>query len=368
LVAVGGYVPPTIETVRVVNVNIGDWSVNCVSEYGNKRYFDLQVMSPYFHFMNGEGIYAMPEVGCMAWVCRPSDGEFATPFILGYQAPFDTENTSYRSGRQNLNPGDIMMRTRDENFIIMRRGGVVQIGATPTAQRIYVPIQNVIRDFCENYQLFTFGGEMTWETGRTDETTTGDAPTIFKLFAKQLANDPKHIAELSIGSHGEDDPLTMSLVVYDNGTDGRGPQVTMEIANDGTVTWSLENDWNLTVAKNILMETLEESIALTSADKFTVDAVGAIEMTSDEDWQVHAPGAKITADNIINLSSPKVRLGGVDAIHPAVKGDVLATLLSQLISIVGGLICASTGGPIGVAANGLAGSVNAIKSTTVFVK
>lgn len=363
------YAPAAVETVRVVNVNIEDWSVDCVSELGNKRYFDIQVASPYFHFVNGEGVYVMPEVGCMAWLCKPSTGRFSTPFLMGFQAPFDTDHVSYRSGRQTLNPGDIMLRTRDENFLVLRRGGVIQIGATPTAQRIYVPLQNMIRDMCENYQLFSFGGEMKWVTERDDKTDDGSVPTRLEIHAKQKANDPLHVADLTIGSHEEDDTLILKLVVWTDGTKEREAQVRLDITNDGNVTWNVENDWNLTAAQNIILKALEGDYSVTTdKGKMTWSSKDNMKMTSQGDWNVEAKGAKIKADNIINLDSSKIRLGGSDARYSAVKFEALETFLEALIGVIMGLVCASTGAPIGVGAKSLKTMIEPIKSTAVYVK
>lgn len=363
------YLPPTIETVRIVNVNLEKWTVDCISEHGNKRFFEVQVMTPYLHFMNGEGIYVMPEVGCLAWICKPSEGSKAAPFILGFQAGPYAED-GFKSGRQSLNPGDIMMRTRDENFIILRRGGVVQIGATPTAQRIYVPIQNVIRDFCENYQLFTFGGEMVWKTGRNEETTKGDAPTVFEIHAKQKANDPLHVADLSIGSHGEDDPLTMKLVIWTDGTKEREARVQLQITNEGDVTWDLEQSWTLNATQDILMTSAEGNVEITASKaEMKLTSKSHMWQKTEGDMNVSVTGTsqeKVQGTKIIDCAT--IRLGGLDARNPAVKGLELASLLNSILAVIAGLVCASTGAPIGSAANALLSQVDSIKSSTVFVK
>ena len=99
-----GYQAAVVETVRIVNVNVDAWSVDVVSEYGSKRWFDIQVMSPYFHYVNGEGIYAMPEVGALAWLCKGSAGERAESFIIGYQSPYD-ESRRVPGRKDGAQPG-----------------------------------------------------------------------------------------------------------------------------------------------------------------------------------------------------------------------------------------------------------------------
>jgi len=328
------YVAPLVETVRITNVNINDWSVDCVSEYGYKRYFDLQVMSPYFHFSNGEGIYTMPEVGALAWLCRSSQGRFGAPFIMGFQAPYDEKNASFRSGRQTMNPGDIMMRTRDENFMILRRGGVVQIGATPVAQRIYLPLQNFIKDFCENYQLFHFGGEMTWITERDDKTTEGNAQTKLSFKIKSTADEPSHVLELTMGSHGEGDPVKLHLQVFDNATKERKVKADLSITNEGDVVWNIEQDWTLTVKRDLLCLTEEGSITLDSADEGTFSAQNDVLVKSSK-ANVTVDGAQnatVTAGTQTEIEAPLIKLGSGASSEPVVRGQALATLLTALIN------------------------------------
>jgi hypothetical protein len=335
----GGYQPAIIETARITNVNLDDWSVDCITEHQYKRHFDLQVSTPYFHFANGEGIYVMPEVGAMVWLCKPSSGQFAAPFIMGFQSPYDEANASFRSARQNLNPGDIMLRTRDENFIVLRRGGVIQIGATPIAQRIYVPIQNYIKDFCENYELNAFGGDLTWVAERDDQTTDGAAPTRFRLRAKQKANDPEHIATLSVGSHGEGDPLTLQLVINDSGEEGATQQVSLSITNDGDVSWALEKDYSIEAKGNVQVTSTEGNVDINSV-------LGAINQQAGTNWSATAvvnalieAGAvvEVKAGTSVAIVAPQILFGGSAASSPSVKGDKLVEILTELITKVGAL-------------------------------
>lgn len=336
--------PAIIETCRIVNVNIETWSVNVMTEHGGKYEEDIQIMSPYFHYHNGEGMYVVPEVGALAWVCFPSTGDGAAAFILGFQAPHDEDHDSYACGRQSFNPGDIVLRTRDENFIVVRRGGVVQIGATPTAQRMYIPIQNVIRDFCENYELNTFGGELIWETKRDEETTSGDALTKFSLLAKQKADDPLHIAELTIGSHGEDEPTTMKLLIWSDGTKERAIKVQLAIKNDGDVVWDVEKDYVMNVGGEILI-TAEGDISHLTKANYVVSADENIEVSSSKKHEVVCENSVIQAGKSHVVDSAAIKLGSAQAIQPAVKGTDLVTVLNQICTVISTLTYQPTGAP-----------------------
>jgi hypothetical protein len=354
-IAENKYFPSYIESVRIVNVNIENWSVDAVSVFGNKRFFDIQVMSPYFHFMNGEGIYVMPEVGAMAWLCKPSSGKFGAPFLLGYQAPFDEDTSSFRNSRQSLNPGDIMMRTRDENFMILRRGGVVQLGATPTCQTMYVPIRNMLKNFCENYELNTFGGEMTWFTDRTDQTTDGSAPTVFTLAARERANDQNPVATLTMGSHGEGNPTTLRIAIKESSQKSAAVTVDLTLGKDGNV--KLEVKKNVSVlAESFSVVTSTGDVSFNSGKNFDAVCKGTMALTATGGVKVSSPATVEIAgatSTVIGGGSTPVLLGGSSAKYQTVRGagpsgkNTLTTFLTDLIELLNGKITsAAPGSPV----------------------
>jgi hypothetical protein len=212
-----------VETGMIVNVNPKNKTVDWASQYTGKLIPDLQVMSPYLHFNNGEGFTAMPEVQALCAVCWPSDGE--SPFIMGFLEPPESVNTSavdgapqtttsptssdsdespsdasYSGGRPALNPGDMYLQGRDDNFIVLRRGGVLQLGSTSICQRMYVPIRNVIRDFCENWEMNTASGSLVWQVHRQENDPTGSAPTELSLITREYAQDKQASIRVSFGA------------------------------------------------------------------------------------------------------------------------------------------------------------------------
>jgi len=179
------YGDTTIETGIIVDVDLRRWTVDIGTQYSDKQLFGVPWASAYLHPENGEGFHIVPEIGAQCLVCTPSDGD-TSPFILAY-LPIP-KGDSYRSNRIDMNPGDMGMYTRDGNFVLVRRGGVVQVGATQVAQRMYIPVNNLIRDFAENYSLTTFGGELVWETDR-QATKNSRTPARYVLRAKQYAEE-----------------------------------------------------------------------------------------------------------------------------------------------------------------------------------
>jgi hypothetical protein len=94
----------------------------------------------------------------------------------------------------------MLWQGRDENFVVLRRGGVLQLGSTNICQRAYVPVLNYIRDFCENYELNTAAGSLTWTVKRQEGDTSGNAPTEYELIAREFAQDKKASIKVLLGS------------------------------------------------------------------------------------------------------------------------------------------------------------------------
>ena len=179
--------PATVCLGRIVNVDYDNWTVDVELDSNGAVYESVQVGMPYFYGPEGEGFFAAPEVGSRCAVVIPSDS--SDPFILCFLAfaedaapyssttPQEAETAedepsveiSYRNGRPALRPGDMAIAGRDGNFFILRRGGALQIGASPAAQRIFIPIRNLIQDFAENYGIELAGGKMKWEIISEDD-------------------------------------------------------------------------------------------------------------------------------------------------------------------------------------------------------
>lgn len=227
----------------IVDVNVKNWTVDVHSKFDRRKWFDIQVGSPYLHFNSGEGLYVMPEVGAKCIVCLPSDG--TQPFISTFIAPLETRGAeakeneegdlelvapggkdktveaSFSAGRYPAKPGDIVARTRDGNFLILHRGGVVQIGATQLSQRIFVPIGNLMMDISERYAHHNVGGSINWglQEGPSEATSPTQFAQVFRIYAndewadlriacgkvKKLTGEPDgsvtldRLKELSIG-------------------------------------------------------------------------------------------------------------------------------------------------------------------------
>lgn len=230
--------PVIIEDCTVVDVNKNNSTVSVVTVHTSKRFDDIQVGMPYFNNANGEGWYGLPEVGAFCKLCRGSDT--TPPFIMCFiaiptvressdgtptrstSAGGSTTDVSFKGKRLDLQPGDMAWTTRDENFIILRRGGVLQIGSTDLAQRICVPINNYIYDICENYSMDTLGGNLRWNVERVENDPGGNAPISYVLKLNEFAQDQKAsimVRHMPPGSSEGDSKSAWEVVVAKDGID-----------------------------------------------------------------------------------------------------------------------------------------------------
>lgn len=207
--------PAFIHEARVIDVNLVTWTVDVRSQFDQKFYPNVQVASPYLHANRGEGFYAVPEVNAKCLVCLPSDGPppFVLAFIMPMENPEDAEGDDeaeaaaekaganrgavFSGGRSRGKPGDMVWKGRDGNFVVLHRGGVLQIGATELAQRIYIPLGNIVTDVSQNYEHHNTCGSVNWglSTSYTDQNPETEFRQTFRLYA----NDEKATVRLAVG-------------------------------------------------------------------------------------------------------------------------------------------------------------------------
>lgn len=241
---------------RVTNVDYVNWTVDVYSQFDQVRAFAIPVGSPYQHSNRGDGISVVPEVGAKCAVCWPGDS--SPPFVLAFLMPHETipdtgtdedpggtgdrgapgqapTTASYAGGRPVGKPGDMYMRGRDGNFVVLHRGGVLQIGATELAQRIYVPLSNMVMDFAENYALHNAGGSVRWgiQDGEGETNLPAEFKQTFRVYANEkyadirvaagrvhdpvAETDSDSITDQELTGLGKTDPVVYELTLAKNG-------------------------------------------------------------------------------------------------------------------------------------------------------
>ncbi|MFZ4580471.1 MAG: hypothetical protein ACOYOB_18960 [Myxococcota bacterium] len=187
-----------IELARVDAVDVLNRTVTVTSVLVSRQPTRVPLLTPYCHPEHGGGFDYMPEVGAYCYVCFAGKDDC---FILGYVV-----NPKYRineeTGEQEISSagerapmesGDMRMVTADGNGITARRGGIVQIGATGLAQRIYIPIENTVRDYFQRYQARSPLGDIDWGYPTMSYEGKGadaaDTPVLIKYSFKETAQE-----------------------------------------------------------------------------------------------------------------------------------------------------------------------------------
>jgi len=337
-----------VQECRVVTVSPTLYTVDVRTQNPPYRTeLDIQFSSPYGHFVQGEGIHYMPEIGATCWVCWPSDGQKA--FVLGWSMP--EEVGTYRGGREFLNPGDIYLATRDRNFVHLRRGGVVQIGATSVCQTVYLPTRNILQHFAENYEIHTPAGDLAWQVLRSDEDKEGKQRCQLVLGAHEYADDPAKdpekdpVALLKIGSHGEKDKTILTLLTRDKG--GGTIQTDLKIDKEGTVRWTVHKDYTLDV---------KGSYQIDAGKKITMNAAQDMTLTTRQAFKAEGLSvsvkskttAEVKASGTASVDGAKVNLGTADGpVLIALSGPTglpaFFQLLAATVNQIGGQITALGG-------------------------
>jgi hypothetical protein len=320
----------TIQRGRVLDVDTAKYRLVVGTEFTKKVVSGVSWASPYQHFVQGEGVYVMPEVGSLVWLCDPSDG--GMPFVLAWAAA--QEEGNFRSRKMELNPGDTYLGTRDGNFLYLRRGGVVQIGGGPLSQRMYLPVNNTIKDICENYSLTTLGGDLEWTVQRSEEDTDGKRPARLRLKARQFANDKNPVAMLEMGSHDGDDDTILSLLVNESAEDGAATQISLSMTKSGDVLWKVQKDVSWKVEGNYSVE-VSGNVSMKTKGTATFSADGdyaAKGSTATVEASVGAATMKSPTQNL--LDAPVTHAGGLSATQPVALAPALLTWLATHVHLI----------------------------------
>jgi len=319
----------------VTNVNPSDWEMDLFVSSTGQTHIDVGIPGTYLH-PDGHGSFCMPEPGAFVWIAEPSHvDEHVT--ALAYAALMDTAGT-HATGREDLDmhPGDQYMGGAGGNRIIVRRGGIIEVRGSPLAQRLYLPIENIIRDIFQNYEMLGVGGHAKWLTGLGEETDAAGVPTVYTMASKRFAGDKMGVVTLTAGNVGmvdENEPdLVFSLAMYDNGEVDQEKTVGIKVTKDGNV--DLMFTGNVTgVVKGTMTYTVEKAVLFRSTEKIV------LEVASKFAGNVNSGKIEITPSGIRMASPTSVDKGG------AGKYLVTADFLTAYI----GHVHAAPGAPIDTA-------------------
>lgn len=323
-----------VEEATVIDVDRAKWVVTVETKNTAKTVPNVQPLLAYHHYLGGEGASWMPEVGAVCLLLFPSDQ--GQPVILGYKAvpsPLDMASTAdnvdqvmgFRSRRMQQNPGDFVMSTRDGNFIALRRGGVLQVGATSLAQTVFVPIRNWIKSFCENYSLETLGGGLEWRVDRVEDDPAGAAPSSIYL----------HLRE-----HAQDDLATVRVRMHPAGQSAN-PKIVWDFSvapkginrDDGSVTNEVYNSAVMMDGSKVEFLGMNRSVHVKGDDSLQVDGKRTAKATGDHTVESGA-NMLVKGGSKATVTAPKVELGA-GATQAVIKGTEFVQALAGAQWIVG---------------------------------
>jgi hypothetical protein len=214
---------------HVIDVNTKRYTASVATEAAGRKYFDLAIGVPYAHPEKGEGYYVLPDIGAQCWIA--TDGGGGPPIIICF-APMPkisstTEQNSnpdaepqegdevmadFSSKRPQRLPGEFGLVSRDGAFLHYRKGGIVEIGANPACQRLFIPLGSHIRDVCEDYGALTAGGIHYFQTDRMEGSDGSDANALWRVLVKDKAVDPKGSVLFEMGHTPGDKRLQIAIV------------------------------------------------------------------------------------------------------------------------------------------------------------
>lgn len=351
-----------IEEGRITNVNMARWTIDARTRESQRTYYDIKWSSPYLHFNSGEGINFMPEVGAKVMVCRPASSD---PFVMCFVTPHEESarqadetgavppvdnhptgnegsvdddgdagtgpaNVTFRAGRPALQQGDIHLSTRDGNQIWLHRGGVVEIGSTAISKRLYIPLLNFIRDSCENYELLTAGGTLSWTVERNDQNSDDEAMAILSIVGRNAAQDTNASVMLQMGH--VDDTKKLRLVVAPKNINPQTLEVsgsavyTLDVDEEGTVVEGVKKDWNLTVEGEVTWD-VTGSVTYTYGSNVTETISGNQETTVTGNHTLDAASSTERLSGGKSIDSSDINLGGTAVMKVVIASTALISYI-----------------------------------------
>ena len=321
---------PCIHTGTVISVDPARYVMDVHPDSDvlahHTRFSDVEFGSSYLG-IGGNGITVIPEVGASCFVANLGTNPNAW-FAFGWNAPSDETlkamgvGPGRRVNRPVLNPGDIRISSPSGNEIRVLTGGVIRVRSSGLAQRLYIPLNNVIRDFCERYEMQSLAGELLFEVDDDDKPQAdGEFACRMRLLVRESTNAVKPVGEIVIGEQGGDTNFTLLL---------------RNTAGAEVVKWKADKTGNLDL-------TMAKKFTVRSEDTVNIHGVLGAMLSSDATTEVRGQVVKVIASLLeyqvaesIETVGRKViegdliQFGGDGAVHPSVRGDLLLVWMAAV--------------------------------------
>jgi hypothetical protein len=292
--------------------------------------------APAYVNSDGGGSFVSPRIKSVVWLMFPSTGR--TPFIFACETPpkqldegDEAEDPNdFRQGRPVLGEGDHMLASSEQGgFVVLRGSGVLELGASMFAKRIYMPIRNTITDYFENWFAHAAGGALAWTSRREDDRHGVDkTPTEFKLDIKEFA-EGSPIIKVRAGRVQEEDDQQIPFGSKDS-------IVAVLNINDGAKVWVDRAGNVASVTYGGVTQTYEKAVILSYATQLSRTVRGRLAEKLGDVQQEIVRGRQVTVGQTDSLD--------VGVLSQTVRGKhSLVVKESQLVD-VGGDVARKTAG------------------------
>lgn len=206
---------------------------------------DVSWLSPY-SYLDGNGMYAMPQIGASVLIIEYSPGCFV---VAGFIALKQMGTGDRRCSRRQLNLGDLCLQGSDQCYILLRRSSEhIILQTSPKCSIIMKNSDNMISVDVQRLRLAADGGIAAWDSDPKTLNTT------FSWIFRDKAENENNTANLIIGFHPTEDDeakdagidksiisLIVNETVVENDKIKLIPKFKLIIGADGRILCSAES-------------------------------------------------------------------------------------------------------------------------------
>jgi hypothetical protein len=234
------------------------------------------------------------------------------------------------------------MRTRDGNFVILHRGGVLQIGSTELSQRIFIPINNLMMDISGNYEHHNSNGSIVW--GLQDGPSLTQFPSQYMQTFRVFATDQYADVKIACGKvynpvPEPDGGVTLAEAGVAEGDDGKGSNpiiFEVTVSPKGFVAESGELAIQATISSSVLKFTFDRTgnTLLRTEGNFLMQVKKQLTLKVTQDISIETDAAAtVTSANGFDLDGGAYAhiKGGVVRLGP---GQAPVARVGDIVNIV----------------------------------
>lgn len=287
---------------------------------------DVHILQQASHKEGDEETF-IPRIGSLAIVAFIN----SEPYIIGYFQQLAQENDQAPSDKDQLLPGDKIVKTKAGNKMILRSGGTIELESTKLCRQYFIPTSNLINLVCQNYELETDGGAMTWlvddDTSKTQlrflvwDTADVGGNTVD---IQTGANEDGSVLSIDVGPTSADNTVAEKKFHMDVKPDGTTTVVvnnkcTLSIDPSGNVTLQTEGKLDASVKGNVSVNT-DGNTSFTTKGSTTLKSTGSLTVETSATMTLKAPGnpvpGALVTDNAMNVDP----ITGVPLVgHPQIQ-------------------------------------------------